>query len=309
MPAISIIIPVYNTEKYLDRCMKSVTGQSFQDLEIILVDDGSTDHSSEMCEQWKGKDHRIVVIHQKNAGAGAARNTGLKIAKGKYIGFVDSDDWIEKDMYQILYSLLLSHPEAQMAMCATHRTSKKRNNDRNEPVVMKKDEMLRCFFREKGGDSDFGIYTKLIDQHILREFSFVEGTVSEDVMASYFFITHSDYIVYTDQQLYNYFDNNETGVTRKQAGQKDFEYIDAFERIYQDIEKNYPALEELAKKNEIRANFTILSKMRLYGYDHHNVVLVKKYGQMKRTVRKNFWMLMKMHMPFSRKILLVIDCI
>lgn len=309
MPAISIIVPVYNTEKYLNRCMKSVTEQSFQDLEIILIDDGSIDHSLEICEQWKVKDNRIIVIHQKNAGAGAARNAALKIATGKYIGFVDSDDWIEKDMYQTLYSLLCSHPEAQMAMCATHRTSRKRDNNCSQPVVMTKEEMLRHFFREKGGDSDFGIYTKLIDRSILYDFFFVEGTVSEDVMASYFFITHSDYIVYTNQQLYNYFDNNETGVTRKQAGEKDFEYIDAFQRIYEDIKKNYPVLEELAKKNEIRANFTILSKMRLYGYDRYNDELVRKYGQMKRIVRKNFGMLMKMHMPFSRKVLLVIDCI
>lgn len=309
MPAISIIVPVYNTEKYLNRCMKSVTEQSFQDLEIILIDDGSIDHSLEICEQWKVKDNRIIVIHQKNAGAGAARNAALKIATGKYIGFVDSDDWIEKDMYQTLYSLLCSHPEAQMAMCATHRTSRKRDNNCSQPVVMTKEEMLRHFFREKGGDSDFGIYTKLIDRSILYDFFFVEGTVSEDVMASYFFITHSDYIVYTNQQLYNYFDNNETGVTRKQAGEKDFEYIDAFQRIYEDIKKNYPVLEELAKKNEIRANFTILSKMRLYGYDRYNDELVRKYGQMKRIVRKNFGMLMKMQMPFSRKVLLVIDCI
>lgn len=309
MPAISIIVPVYNTEKYLNRCMKSVTEQSFQDLEIILIDDGSTDHSLEICKQWKEKDNRIIVIHQKNAGAGAARNAGLKIATGKYIGFVDSDDWIEKDMYQTLYSLLSSHPETQMSMCATHRTSRKRKNNCSESIVMTKEEMLRHFFREKGGDSDFGIYTKLIDRSILCDFSFVEGTVSEDVMASYFFITHSNYIIYTNQQLYNYFDNNETGVTRKQAGEKDFEYIDAFQRIYEDIKKNYPALEELANKNEVRANFTILSKMRLYGYDRHNDELVRKYRQMRRIVRKNFWMLMKMQMPFSRKVLLVIDCI
>lgn len=310
MAEISIIIPVYNTEKYLDRCLETVTGQIFHDLEIILIDDGSTDHSLEKCKEWKNKDDRIIVVHQSNAGAGAARNAGLKIASGKYIGFVDSDDWIQKDMYAKLYDMLREHPDAQMAMCGTWRTSKKKQREDNcKPVVMTVEEMLRQFFREKGGESDFGIYSKLIYRELLNEFSFIEGTVSEDVMASYYFITHSEKIVYTSEKLYCYFDNNNTGVTRKKAGQKDFEYIEAFRRINQDVEKYYPALQDLARQNEIRANFTILSKMKLYGYDRSNEELKQTYHMLKTVVRKNFLIIFRMKMSFSRKVLLVIDCL
>ena len=100
---VSIIIPVHNTETYLKQCLDSVTNQTLKDIEIILIDDGSTDNSGKICEEYASKDNRIKVIHQKNQGQGKARNEGLKIAKGEYIGFVDSDDWIALDFYEKLY--------------------------------------------------------------------------------------------------------------------------------------------------------------------------------------------------------------
>lgn len=96
---ISIIVPVYNVKKYLEKCINSILNQTYKNLEIILIDDGSTDGSSEICDKLKEKDKRILVIHKKNAGVSSARNEGLKIATGDYIGFVDSDDFIEEDMY------------------------------------------------------------------------------------------------------------------------------------------------------------------------------------------------------------------
>ncbi len=105
-PKISIIIPVYNVEQYLGRCMESVLNQTYKNIEVILIDDGSKDRSSSMCDEWKAKDDRVVVIHQKNAGAGAARNAGLAIANGELIGFVDSDDWIQLNMYETLINAI-----------------------------------------------------------------------------------------------------------------------------------------------------------------------------------------------------------
>ena len=99
MTKISIIVPIYNTEMYLHRCIKSLLDQSFKDIEIILVDDGSPDRCPEICDYYAAQDSRIRVIHKSNAGSGMARNSGLEIATGKYIGFVDSDDYIHCDMY------------------------------------------------------------------------------------------------------------------------------------------------------------------------------------------------------------------
>ncbi len=102
---ISIIIPVYNVERYLRECIDSIIAQTYKNLEIILVDDGSSDKSGEICDEYSKKDSRIKVIHKKNGGLSDARNVALDIAKGDYIGFIDSDDYIEKDMFQILYNL------------------------------------------------------------------------------------------------------------------------------------------------------------------------------------------------------------
>lgn len=113
---ISIVVPVYNVENYLDRCVKSIIAQVYTNIEIILVDDGSSDNSGKICEKWKEKDKRIIVIHKKNGGLSSARNAGIEIAKGKYIAFVDSDDYISKNMYSELYRVLKQN-NSDIAIC------------------------------------------------------------------------------------------------------------------------------------------------------------------------------------------------
>lgn len=102
MPELSIIVPIYKVEKYLPKCIESILNQSFTDFELILVDDGSPDYCGLICDEYAGKDSRVKVIHQNNQGVSAARNAALDVAEGRYLGFVDADDWIEKDMYQTM---------------------------------------------------------------------------------------------------------------------------------------------------------------------------------------------------------------
>lgn len=116
-PLISVIVPIYNVEIYLPRCIKSLQEQTWHNLEIILVDDGSPDRSGEICDTFAKEDSRIKVIHKKNAGVSAARNTGLENSKGKYIGFVDPDDFISCDMYDFLYNLIQER-NADIAACS-----------------------------------------------------------------------------------------------------------------------------------------------------------------------------------------------
>lgn len=108
-PKVSIIVPIYNVEKYLDRCMQSVLNQTLKDIEIIMVDDGSPDNCPSMCDEYARKDNRIKVIHKKNGGLGFARNSGLEIATGEYVAFIDSDDFIDTSMYETLYNTAKSH--------------------------------------------------------------------------------------------------------------------------------------------------------------------------------------------------------
>lgn len=119
---ISVIVPVYNAGKYFNNCINSIVSQTHKDLEIIIVDDGSTDNTPQACDKWAEKDSRIKVIHKENGGAASARNTGLDNATGKYIGFVDADDYIDADMYEILLNDILEN-DADAARCGIDRVS------------------------------------------------------------------------------------------------------------------------------------------------------------------------------------------
>ena len=116
MDLISVIVPVYRTEAYLDRCIESIVDQTYTNLEIILVDDGSPDRCPQMCDEWARRDTRIRVIHKKNGGLSDARNAGMAAATGEYIGFVDSDDWIKPDMFRLLYEKM-EQMQSDIAAC------------------------------------------------------------------------------------------------------------------------------------------------------------------------------------------------
>ena len=115
MSKISVIVPVYNVEKFIKRCLDSIINQTTKDLEIILVNDGSTDNSGKICDEYAKLDNRITVIHKENGGISSARNIGLDVATGEWIAFVDSDDYIEKDMYEVLYKTAI---EKNVDICA-----------------------------------------------------------------------------------------------------------------------------------------------------------------------------------------------
>jgi glycosyltransferase involved in cell wall biosynthesis len=116
MCEISIIVPVYDVEKYLKKCVDSILNQTFKDFELILVDDGSPDNSGAICDQYAEKDSRVRVIHKENGGLSDARNAGIEVARGKYLGFVDSDDFVNEDMYKQLYTSIIEN-NADLSIC------------------------------------------------------------------------------------------------------------------------------------------------------------------------------------------------
>ena len=156
---ISIIVPVYNVEAYLDRCMESILKQTYKRLEIILVDDGSTDSSREKCDAYAKQDSRIKVIHKKNSGLSDARNAGLALATGDYIGYVDSDDWIEPDMYQSLYDACAEH-DAELAVCRYFREYQDRTEagGTGKVVPLSRDELLKIYI---SGNDEYVIYNSV----------------------------------------------------------------------------------------------------------------------------------------------------
>lgn len=177
---ISIIIPVYNTEEYLAKCLDSVVRQTYKKLEIILVDDGSKDRSLEICQQWQKKDDRILVVHKKNGGAASARNAGLDIAQGQYIGFVDSDDIIAEDMFECLYRGIQSS-NAGIADCGIYHftnVSEIAEDHKNVSAVeLNAQQALNALFTLK---IDTSFCCKLFDRAVFQEHRFLEGETNEE---------------------------------------------------------------------------------------------------------------------------------
>ena len=226
---ISIIVPIYNVAKYLDRCMKSLLDQSYQNIEIILIDDGSTDDSGEKCEFYSSKDNRINVIHKKNEGLGMARNSGLKIAQGKYVLFVDSDDYIESQMIERLYDKLKKN-NADTCFCRYYNTSVdgrdtiarelyKKNNYLGEEV---KEVLLGMIGSQQSqpGDVEIGmsVWKGLYSLDIIRNnhiiFPSEREYISEDIIFHIHYIPLTKHIAIENTANYHYCDNG-SSLTKK----------------------------------------------------------------------------------------------
>lgn len=214
-PLISVIVPVYNTEKYLDKCMQSILGQTYGNLEIILIDDGSTDGSSEKCDSYAKVDSRVRVIHKKNGGQSSARNVGLDICKGKYISFVDSDDWIEPDMYSFLYKQLETF-DMRLAVCGRYDVYE----NSKEKTVGKSLECNGIFDSYDvlpkmavGKLSDFSVCDKLHHRDLWHSIRFPEGEIYEDFAVMYKVLMAAEKVVLCDIPFYVYYHRKNSTVT------------------------------------------------------------------------------------------------
>jgi glycosyltransferase involved in cell wall biosynthesis len=203
---ISIIVPVYNMEQYLDRCMSSILNQTYKNLEIILVDDGSTDSSPQICEDYALKDDRIKVIHKENGGLSDARNAGLKIATGDYIGYVDSDDWIELDMYERMYRVCIGN-NAELAVCRYFREydDKTIDDGTDRCEVLDRNEILEIYITDKDGYMIYNsVWSKLFKRELVEGVMFPKGKNSEDIMYTTKALCKLEKAVYIDACLYHY---------------------------------------------------------------------------------------------------------
>ena len=209
LPLISVIVPVYKVENYLDCCVQSIVNQTYSNLEILLIDDGSPDASGAMCDAWAEKDSRIRVIHQENAGGGAARNAGLDAARGERIAFVDSDDYIAPDCYQYLHTLL--EEGADIAECdfvETERNDAVFGTDAGEISFYTPLEAMRCHIR----DTAFRqlIWNKLYRRDLLvdHQIQFTsEVRWAEDLVFNMQYLEYANVLVSIPEAGYYYVQN------------------------------------------------------------------------------------------------------
>lgn len=247
-PLISVIVPVYNVEDYLDRCVESIINQTYQNLEIILVDDGSTDSSGKKCDEWKEKDNRIIVIHKENGGQASARNSGLKISKGMLIGFVDSDDYIDLTMYESMY-LIMQKKDSDIVECDMLRFDKKDEvcsvKGSGNLLVMNQEEAVLDFITEK--HLQCTVPNMLIMAEIAKKVLFDEGKTHEDILWPYRVYLLANRIVYIDSALYFYFQRPDSTMNKSYSAKR-FDGLDALEARADLVKNDYPQFYSAATK-------------------------------------------------------------
>lgn len=241
-PLISVIVPVYKVEAYLKECIDSIRNQTYRNLEIILVDDGSPDKSGEMCDALAKEDPRIRVIHKENGGLSSARNAGLDVANGEYVSFVDSDDWISLDMYQRLMDLMQQH-HAQIAAGGMQDNTGKHFNpgypkNANVEVFSRLDALREITINKKITNS---ACDKLWKKTIFDTIRFPVGEYYEDFKTSYKCIDLVDTVVYDPHPVYIY-RMTDSSITRGQFHPRMFEDAYAAKSRADYYQEKYPML-------------------------------------------------------------------
>ncbi|MEM9075515.1 MAG: glycosyltransferase [Bacteroidota bacterium] len=277
---ISVIVPVYKVENYLKRCVDSVLCQSYKNLQIILVNDGSPDNCGKICDEFKKKDSRIEVIHQKNKGLSGARNSGLEKVKGEYVAFVDSDDWIAPNMLEVLIEKILKH-KAQIIECDFKSTNEEKNNrrincDKAEIVESRIEALSRTI-----ENHSFSVWKRLYHKDLISGLRFIEGKNSEDVYFTFSAFSKMEKLVVVPCKLYYYYVGSES-ITRGKYTLKTLDSFDAAAYLFENINLEYN--NDLVQQT---ANF--FSKIIMYNYKclHLNKKNIEKSDFYLINLRKN----------------------
>ena len=219
MPEISVIVPVYNVEKYLPRCLDSILAQTFRDFELILVDDGSTDASGAICEEYAARDSRIRVLHQENQGQAAARNRALDIAQGEYIGFVDSDDYIHPQMFEILMRNAWAH-DADISVCCCRMVNAGglySELSQDECKQWQGKEFLTHCLLNHVRLKPWILCDKLFRRSCFASLRMPEGRINEDNAVVYKALYEAKCVVDCSEELYYYFQHDQSTVNQRFA--------------------------------------------------------------------------------------------
>lgn len=287
-PLVSVVVPVYNVEKYLNKTVDSLLAQTLENIEIILVDDGSTDSSGKLCDEYQEQE-RIVVVHKKNGGLSDARNAGVAVAKAKYVGFVDSDDYVENDMYELLYNNIVRE-EADVAFCGIYDvyatgTKPAYNNDGK---VFTTDAKKAVEIVMHGVISSVSAVNKLYRKDILVKHPFLVGKTSEDAHFQIPYLCDIKKAVFDMQPKY-YYIHREGTITTRPFKASDMSIIEAYTNNKRIIEEKFPDLLELAEFRYYWSLFYVLDKMfRSKSFGDNN-----EYKEVSGTIKKNYRKIMR----------------
>lgn len=281
---ISVIVPIYNIEPYVNRCVESVVKQTYSNLEIILVDDGSEDNSPSICDKWKEKDSRIVVIHKANGGLSDARNAGMKISHGKFYSFVDGDDEMSPNMLERLYKAL-RNTDSDVSMCRMEKieacksyVTRKYKFDCKQKILSSK-EAIQLLLKD---ELDCSACLKLYSANVFGKIEFPFGKTNEDFAVMYKVFANASKIVYIPDILYHYY-FRENSITSTKFNRSQFDKIDNCLEMIAFVEKEMPDIIPEAKSYLYRQSMYLLKTICLLGIKHE---YPGRYMQLVNILRK-----------------------
>lgn len=293
-PLISIIVPVYNIEDYLERCVNSICGQTYDNLEILLVDDGSTDNSGALCDELSQKDARIRVFHKQNGGSSSARNLGISQAKGEYLGFVDSDDYISSDMYELLYGAMVEY-DAEITQIGRDEIDEQGNHLPNiceppkEKVFIDSKEFLKEMLLHRG---DCSFCTKLVKKKLFELGKFPEGELNEDFHLLIQFLMQVKGIVSLPQQTYHVFyriGSNTRKVDREAFSRVFGDNVNNADMAERLVAEKLPELKEIAFRFGMYQRLEYLLHVPVSRMNKEN----EQYVAICKHVRSNWWKMLQ----------------
>lgn len=286
--SVSIIVPVYNAERHLVECLDSLVNQTFRDIEILLVNDGSTDSSGILCDEYAAKDQRITVIHQKNGGQTQARTAGLAVAQGTYVHFVDSDDWLDSTMEEKMYALATEH-DADIVTCDTIFHKGQMQIDARQAYkagVYTKQDLIESVYPTmiySGRFFYFGMYAAMWNKLFRRSLvtPHIESVdpsvkIGEDGLTTFASFLDANTVVVTDDILYHYRDDNSTSLTRSYC----WEQFDSALLLI-------AYLRRIAKRHEYVKNLGYQIDMYLL-YNVKSIILEEFYYKIKKPYRHRY---------------------
>lgn len=260
---ISVIVPVYNSENYLSECIDSLINQTYKNFELILVDDGSTDKSARMCDEYAIKDSRIKVVHKENGGVSSARNVGLQLSQGEYIQFVDSDDYVKPEFLSILINSIEQN-NSQISVCKAstihiNGTKSKSKSKVSENITLDRKEATSFLFNEMNN----ALWNKLISKDAIKDIIFEEGcTFGEDPYFLIQVLNNCERVSFVADELYCY-RKNEGSITTTKFSEKKFDQVYFKDKMYYFIQEYFPDLIPLAKKWRFTSRLNICRMLYL----------------------------------------------
>lgn len=266
---VSVIVPAYNVEKYLDRCMDSICSQSYKNIEVILVDDGSVDSTPQLCDSWKKKDERISVVHQPNKGQCGARNVALDMAKGEYLMFVDSDDYIRRDMIARMIEVV-ERDGLDFIRAAYINVSEIENkeltdsDDTGEEFVFNRKQIIENFLTAPYSKRKYFtaiMWSALYKAHLFKSVRFPEGFIYEEGFVLPDVYLASESAGYINESLYYYRDNAKGTMASNKMSDKALKSIDDWKEIHYKFKQDYPEFNKITCERWIKSYLATLDEL------------------------------------------------